>query len=79
VANVVRLKEGQSTPEFSERILIVSDASRKTCTTTVWQYHTVVYQSERWTFEEALRHSKTNAASFGVDVIFTQEVGHADL
>lgn len=76
MANVVILKPGESAPDYGERILIVMDASKKRARHCLARRRCYLPLGPL-VFDEALRHAQTNAASFGVSTIYTQEVGDA--
>ena len=77
MGEIVILKPGEFAPSSGNRILIVRHAAMKTCQTTVWHGDAVIQYPDHWSFEQAMLNAKRDADTFGIPVIYMQEVNSA--
>jgi len=74
MADIVILKPGEFAPSSGDRVLIVRDAAKKTCQTTVWHGNSVIEYPDHWSFDQAMMNAKRDADTFGIPVIYMQEI-----
>jgi hypothetical protein len=74
MAEIVILKSGEAAPDSGDRVLVVRDATMKTCTATAWRGGELVYKSHPLSFDGALLNAQKNAAAFNIATIYLQEV-----
>ena len=74
MAEIVILKPGEFAPSSGDRVLIVRDAAKKTCQMTVWHADAVIEYPDHWSFDQAMMNAKRDADTFGIPVIYMQEI-----